>query len=246
MISPKIRSEDSGNPRTRARQSAPTENSVGHRILLALGDRSRKWLAQESELPDSTVGDAIARGPARTEVAVKIADALGVSLDFLLGRSEQDAPPPVATAQDSSTSESRATISVPVHDVQVAAGAGRIADRLPPPMYYWSFSRDWVEANLRGVGRLVMVEVSGSSQEPELSDGDLVAVDLDQSRLREGLFVVRLDDLLVIKHIQVDGRTVRLMSRNPLYDPVEIDLHEPGIEERFEVVGRAVWASKML
>lgn len=138
------------------------------------------------------------------------------------------------------------TVQIPVHDVQVAAGAGRIADRLPPPLYHWSFSREWMEANLRGVGQLVMVQVSGSSQEPELSDGDLVAVDLDQSRLREGLFVVRLDDLLVIKHIQVDGRTVRLMSRNPLYDPVEIDMHEPGIDERFEVVGRAVWASKML
>lgn len=137
-------------------------------------------------------------------------------------------------------------VQVPVHDVQVAAGAGKIADRLPPPLYHWSFSREWMEANLRGVGRLVMVEVSGSSQEPELSNGDLVAVDLDQSRLREGLFVVRLDDVLVIKHIQMDGRTVRLVSRNPLYDPVEIDLHEPGIDDRFEVVGRAVWASKML
>lgn len=137
-------------------------------------------------------------------------------------------------------------VNIPVHDVQVAAGAGKIADRLPPPLYHWTFSREWMEANLRGVGQLVMVQVSGSSQEPELSDGDLVAVDLDQNRLREGLFVVRLDDVLVIKHLQVDGRTVRLMSRNPLYDPVEIDLHETGIDERFEVVGRAVWASKML
>jgi len=192
------------------------------------------------------VGDAILRGPARTEVAIKIADALGVGLDFLLGRSVEVEASPAVTRRETSGRESGAIVSIPVHDVQVAAGAGRLADRLPPPMYYWSFSRDWVEANLKGVGQLIMVEVSGSSQEPELSDGDLVAVDLDQSRLREGMFVVRLDDLLVIKHIQVDGRIVRLMSRNPLYDPVEIDMHEPGIDDRFEVVGRAVWASKML
>lgn len=192
------------------------------------------------------MGDAILRGPARTEVAIKIADALGVGLDFLLGRSVEVEASPAVTRRETSGRESGAIVSIPVHDVQVAAGAGRLADRLPPPMYYWSFSRDWVEANLKGVGQLIMVEVSGSSQEPELSDGDLVAVDLDQSRLREGMFVVRLDDLLVIKHIQVDGRIVRLMSRNPLYDPVEIDMHEPGIDDRFEVVGRAVWASKML
>jgi len=246
MNSPKVRSEDSGNPRTRGRQPLPTENSVGQRILSVLGDRSRKWLAQESGLPESTVGDAILRGPARTEVAIKLADALGVSLDAMLGRVVEEDAAPVAGKREASAVDSAAIVSVPVHDVQVAAGAGRLADRLPPPIYYWSFSRDWMEANLRGVGQLVMVEVSGSSQEPELSEGDLVAVDLDQSRLREGLFVVRLDDLLVIKHIQVDGRIVRLMSRNPLYDPVEIDMHEPGIDERFEVVGRAVWASKML
>lgn len=244
MISPKIRSEDSGIPKTRWRQSALTENSAGAVILAALGDRSRKWLAQESGLPESTVGDAILRGPARTEVAIKIADALGITLDALLGRDTTDSPPPPKRA--STGDGASAIVSVPVHDVQVAAGAGRIADRLPPPIYHWTFSREWMEANLRGVGQLVMVEVSGSSQEPELSDGDLVAVDLDQSRLREGLYVVRLDDLLVIKHIQVDGRIVRLVSRNPLYDPVEIDMHEPGIDERFEVVGRAVWASKML
>ncbi|WP_394663248.1 XRE family transcriptional regulator [uncultured Sphingomonas sp.] len=244
MNSPKIRSEDSGIPKSRGRQSSSTENSVGAAILTALGDRSRKWLAQESGLPESTVGDAILRGPARTEVAIKIADALGVSLDALLGRGAPDSP--LTPRRADNPRDAGAIITVPVHDVQVAAGAGRIADRLPPPIYHWAFSREWLEANLRGVGQLVMVEVSGSSQEPELSDGDLVAVDLDQSRLREGLYVVRLDDLLVIKHIQVDGRIVRLVSRNPLYDPVEIDLHEPGIDERFEVVGRAVWASKML
>ena len=245
MNSPKIRSEDSGIPKTRGRQSALTENSVGAVIQAALGDRPRKWLAQASGLPESTVGDAILRGPARTEVAIKLADALGLSLDVMLGRDTTDSPPATGKRPGRAL-DTAAIVTVPVHDVQVAAGAGRVADRLPPPLYYWAFSRAWMEANLRGVGQLAMFEVAGSSQEPELSDGDLVAVDLDQARLREGPFVVRLDDLLVIKHIQLDGRTVRLMSRNPLYDPVEIDLHEPGIDERFEVVGRAVWASKML
>lgn len=137
-------------------------------------------------------------------------------------------------------------VSVPIHDVLVAAGAGKVTDRLGAPIGQWVFDRPWFEANFVGVGKVMMVRVSGDSQEPELSDGDLVAVDIDKPRLREGMHVVRLDDLLMIKRIQVEGRVVRLVSRNPLYDPVTVDLSEPDVDARFEVVGRAIWASKML
>ncbi|GAN14141.1 helix-turn-helix domain-containing protein [Sphingomonas paucimobilis] len=246
MISPKIRAEDSGNPRTRGRQASPTENPVGARILSALGDRSRKWLATEADLPESTVGDAILRGPAKTDVALKIADVLNVSLDWLLGRAGEDGTAQIVISHEQSSHEGGDIVKIPVHDVEVAAGAGRLINRLPPPIYYWTFSKRWLETNLFGVGHLIMVYVAGSSQEPELSDGDVVAIDLHQNRIREGMFVVRLDDTLVLKHIQLDGRIVKLVSRNPLYDPVSIDLTEPDIENRFEVVGRAVWAGKML
>jgi phage repressor protein C with HTH and peptisase S24 domain len=138
------------------------------------------------------------------------------------------------------------TIAVPVHDIQVAAGAGKVADRLDDPIFHFDFSRQWFESNLVGIRNSIMVYVAGSSQEPELSDGDLVLVDLDQNRLREGLFVVRLDDHMVIKHVQIEGKTVRLVSRNTLFDPVVIDLSEPNIEDSFEIVGRAIWAGKML
>lgn len=138
------------------------------------------------------------------------------------------------------------TIAVPVHDIQVAAGAGKVIDRLYNPIFHFQFSRQWFESNLVGIKNVIMVYVSGSSQEPELSDGDLVAIDLDQTRLREGLFVVRLDDHMVIKHLQIEGKVVRLVSRNPLFDPVLIDLSEPDIGDKFEIVGRAVWAGKVL
>lgn len=232
----------------------------GARLQELIGHHGQKELAQTAGVSVATWQRTIAGERAPTvEEAARLSALLSpedlphlvsVVFDTFDTAGTSKAVPKVASQPSSALVQDQKrvadTVEIPVHDVQVAAGAGRIADRLPPPIYHWTFSRQWMEANLRGVGQLVMVEVSGSSQEPELSDGDLVAVDLDQSRLREGLFVVRLDDLLVIKHIQVDGRIVRLMSRNPLYDPVEIDMHEPGIDERFEVVGRAVWASKML
>ncbi|MDQ1229290.1 LexA family transcriptional regulator [Sphingomonas sp. SORGH_AS_0879] len=230
----------------------PWSEAAAQMLLEMLKGRSQQEAAEAAGVSIATWQRTVAgaREPTISELerlaGLLPADGLPKLLASAFGGTSFAQPKIAQTVATVTAKASEGFVQVPVHDVQVAAGAGRLIDRLPPPIYHWTFSRDWMEANLKGVGQLVMVEVSGSSQEPELSDGDLVAVDLDQSRLREGLFVVRLDDLLVIKHIQVDGRIVRLMSRNPLYDPVEIDLHEPGIDERFEVVGRAVWASKML
>lgn len=165
-------------------------------------------------------------GESRVEL---LAEALGKTVDDLMGKNV-----------DSSV------IAVPIHDVQVAAGAGRISDRLSTPVGRWTFDRQWYEANFVGIGRLILVYVSGDSQEPELSNGDLVAVEIDRPKIREGMHVVRLDDMLVLKRIQMEGGHVKLMSRNPVYDPIVIDLNEPDVGLRFEVVGRAVWASKML
>ncbi|MET3436342.1 S24 family peptidase [Sphingomonas sp. 1185] len=158
-----------------------------------------------------------------------LARAVGKSVEYLLG-----------------TGDDVQVVSVPIHDVQVAAGAGKITDRLGTPVGKWAFDRQWYEANFVGIGQIILVRVSGDSQEPELSNGDLVAVEIDRPKLREGMHVVRLDDMLIIKRIQMEGRQVRLVSRNPLYDPVIVDLNEPDIDSRFEVIGRAIWASKML
>lgn len=89
-----------------------------------------------------------------------------------------------------------------------------------------------------------MLPVSGDSQEPELSDGDMVVVDAGSTKLREGMHVVRLDDDLLIKRIQIEGRTIRLVSNNKAYGDTVIDLQAD--RERFDIVGKAVWAGKLL
>ncbi len=84
MISPKSLAENSDKSPRRGRQAAKTENSVGLRIIEALGTKSRSQLARETGLPESTIGDAIKRGIANADRAVQIASALGVSVDWLL------------------------------------------------------------------------------------------------------------------------------------------------------------------
>lgn len=74
-----------------SRQQQIINEITGLRILQSAKDRGDvpdrrevAWLVERTGLPDSTIRDAIKRGPTRSEVAVKIANALEVDLDWLL------------------------------------------------------------------------------------------------------------------------------------------------------------------
>lgn len=135
------------------------------------------------------------------------------------------------------------TLPIPIYDVKVAAGFGKTPLR-QDPIGLWPFPRSWAREQFGANARLVMLPVSGDSQEPELSDGDMVVVDAGSTKLREGMHVVRLDDDLLIKRIQIEGRTIRLVSNNKAYGDTVIDLQAD--RERFDIVGKAVWAGKLL
>lgn len=158
----------------------------------------------------------------------RFAATLGVSVDGLVFGAQATGP----------------IVEVPVYDVEVAAGAGRVIETLGEPIFYWAFPKTWAEANLANVDKLKMFYVVGDSQEPELSRDDIVAVDTSATQVREGLYVVRHFDQLLVKRLQRTGDVINLLSRSDDYPPVPVSIAEVG--HTFEVVGRAVWASKML
>ena len=151
---------------------------------------------------------------------------LGVPISQLLG-SEEESP----------------FDEVDVYDVDVAAGAGRMPLG-EEPVGSWPFPRDWLARHAGPGSRPAMVRVAGDSQEPELRDGDLVMIDLAETRLRDGLHVVRLDDRLMLKRVAIEGATVKLKSANPAYDDVIVDLSDQ--DQRLAVIGRAGIAVKVL
>ena len=137
-----------------------------------------------------------------------------------------------------------AFVSVGIYDVQVAAGSGRIPFDEVEPVGQWLFPRPWIIRHFGGAADLRLFTVRGDSQEPELSDGDQVLIDLNAGKFGEGMHVVRLDNALLIKRVQREGARVRLKSANPAYNDIVIEM--PADEGRFDVVGRAGWAGKLL
>ena len=145
---------------------------------------------------------------------------------------------PPAEAQDSGL------VSVRRLDLGASAGAGALgADETVRGAM--AFDAQW----LRRLGiadrlKLSLIRVEGDSMSPTLSDGDEILVDGGDSgeRLRDGIYVLRIDDALVVKRLAIGpGRRISVRSDNQAYpgwpdcDPAAID-----------IVGRVVWSGRRI
>lgn len=90
---------------------------------------------------------------------------------------------------------------------------------------------------------LTMITARGSSMEPLIHDGDALFVDASDRRLssRPGIFVIRLDDVLLVKRVARVGFEVHVTSDNPAAAAIA-----PVRADRVSVVGRVVRLARAL
>ena len=127
--------------------------------------------------------------------------------------------------------------------VRASAGLGAIPyDEAAKP--YFAFDERWLKG-LTGSppGRLSIIRVEGDSMAPTLNAGDDILVDLADAaeRLRDGIYVLRADDALVVKRLALHpaGRRVTVQSDNPAYP----DWPDCGLDE-LHCIGRVIWAGR--
>lgn len=80
---------------------------------------------------------------------------------------------------------------------------------------------------------------------PTLADGDEILVDRGDAgeRLRDGIYVLRIEDVLVVKRVAAHpaGRSLSIRSDNGAY-PSWPDVEPASVE----IVGRVVWVGRRL
>lgn len=160
----------------------------------------------------------------------KLARYFGISETLLGGPADEDGLP-------------GRLLSIKRHPVMVSAGPGAIVtEELGKP--YFAFDERWLKAlTPSSPANLSIVRVEGDSMAPTLNAGDDILVDLGDTgdRLRDGIYVLRFDDALVVKRIALNplGRRLTVQSDNPAYP----DWPDCGLGD-IEPVGRVIWSGR--
>ncbi|MDE0946781.1 MAG: S24 family peptidase [Sphingobium sp.] len=137
-----------------------------------------------------------------------------------------------------------AVVAVPRLALGASAGGGTL-DEDERAAGVMAFDAQW----LRHLGvrpqRVSIIRVDGESMAPTLSDGDDIMVDHDDDALwlRDGVYVLRLDGVLMVKRIAIGPLRGRfsVVSDNVHYpDWADID---PAL---VDIVGRVVWTGRRL
>lgn len=136
-------------------------------------------------------------------------------------------------------------VQIPILEVEASAGHGALAE-LEAKSAQFGFDEGWLrKLTASNASKLSIIKVTGDSMEPTLNDGDEVMVDLadGQTRLRDGIYVLRMDDALNVKRVAIEpkGRQISVVSDNPAYPSWN------GLERRtINIVGRVLWFGRKL
>ncbi|WP_202145378.1 S24 family peptidase, partial [Neisseria gonorrhoeae] len=124
--------------------------------------------------------------------------------------------------------------------IQAAAGHGQLVQD-EKPVFTMAFRRYWVENYVtRDTKKLSVISVKGDSMEGVLNDGDSILINHGETTPRDGLYVLRLNDNLLVKRLQLmPGGIVNVISANEAYPTFEIDLNN--MTDDVAIIGRVEW-----
>lgn len=160
----------------------------------------------------------------RADAAVKIAETLGTTLEYLIyGKGE------VTTNKEK--------FFVPLLGQKLSAGHGQLLDERQEVQGYMEIPR-----NLRHYGEnLALLYVEGDSMEPTLRRGDIVLCS-SCGYEGEGLYAIQYNGDAYVKRIYKQGGNYVIKSDNLLYPQME----EPFGSDALAIIGRVLYVTKKL
>lgn len=174
----------------------------------------------------------------------KLDEADRATLARYFGVKEEVLGAPQHSAAPSVREGRSATVAVPRLSLGASAGAGAL-DGDERANGSFGFDRGWLRGLGVSIDMLSIIRVDGESMAPTLGDGDDIMVDRGDGadRLRDGVYVMRLDGMLMVKRIALGPLRGRfsVLSDNAHYpDWPDVD---PAL---VEIVGRVIWTGRRL
>jgi hypothetical protein len=128
-------------------------------------------------------------------------------------------------------------------DLTVSAGPGALGGS-ERPVAQIGFDPAWLNRlTAAGADELNLVQVEGDSMAPALLPGDDILVDRSdgEARVRDGIYVMRMEDSLLVKRLTLHPvtRRVTVQSDNPAYaDWPDLALSD------IKLIGRVIWTGR--
>lgn len=174
----------------------------------------------------------------RGDALKRYARAYKVPVEWLLTGSSA-APSRVVAAghQDAIT-------SIPIYDIRASAGHGALGADGDPIGFQPYRVQELSRITRAAEDELAVIRVAGDSMEPTLANADQVLIDRTVTKVgRDGIYILALDDDLLVKRCQVDLQTRHIIvkSDNPEYQTMIVT-----DAEKIRVVGRVVWIGRAL
>ena len=174
------------------------------------------------------------RGQALKEAVAK---ALNVSLNYLLTGDDSF----LEANMIASDSDLEKVVRVNLINVSVGAGNGHYV-QFEEVIDVLEISKFFLKAyGLFEPFQCSAVTVIGNSMSPHLNSGDIVLVDHTQVTPQDGIYVVRVEDTVLVKHVaKLIGGKVRVFSSAEGYPVLELLVNSPD----FAIIGRVVWGGR--
>lgn len=173
------------------------------------------------------------------EQPVQVSDTHDVSAYVIGGTADE-----TAVAEDPTSYNSKMQDYTLVDCYQVFASAGfgaTVSEELKTdPM---AFRTEWLKKEGLCPDRLAVIRAKGDSMEPTISNNDIILVYLcNGEALRDGLYVLRIGDSLLVKRLQFDPfGGFKIISDNPGYETEVVTKDQ---RADVHIVGRVAWAGK--
>ncbi len=122
---------------------------------------------------------------------------------------------------------------------RISAGRGQVPENAVDVRI--AFRKEWIWRK-GDPANMALIKVDGDSMEPSLVSGDLVLVDRNRDYIdpQGGIYALALDDIIMIKRVQVIADGVRIISDNPKYEAFDVS------SDRIRVNGKVVWFAREL
>lgn len=215
------------------------------RLRIAYGVKNDQQLSKVIGRAPSTIHNWSKSGSIPTSECIEAAKNTGVSLDWLIagigvGPNSEDGQsiPENQTLYSGSQLSDPNIASIPMYDVECAAGSGRSFEG-EPVLGYFHMDRTVLNELKLPAESGAWVRARGDSMVGTIDDGDYVFVDFTQrDPSREGVYLILVDGERRIKRMQrVAGGGWLLISDNTRYDK---ELIAPDKKQFVEVLGRCL------